>query len=401
MKPDPTVRRTSRQLGWQTAAVVVGVLVVMAIGLLGFYGSSAHRADQRLLVNTTAHVDEPNEAPPGVLVSIASRRGIASSSGLPKGLLDRAAIDAVRRDGVARESTIKLANGTYRMRTASVGSLVVQAVLDQHERQEEQGRVVTSLLLAGGIAVVLAGLAAAWLGRRSVRPLGEALAMQRRFVADASHELRTPLTLLSTRAQMVSRQAQDGAADPTDLQAVVADARALGEILEDLLATVDTRTMRSPEAVELPGLVAECIEAAHDHAVRLGISLTSTIAADVPAVSGSRAGLRRALTSLIDNAVDHAEKAVEVDVRRRGRRVAIAVRDDGPGIPDQDAPHLFDRFATRRAVSAAVTPHRHYGLGLALVADVAAMHGGQVRAHNREDGHRGAVLVVELPVPRR
>ncbi|MDQ6934919.1 MAG: hypothetical protein M3130_06490 [Actinomycetota bacterium] len=55
----------------------------MAIGLLGFYGSSAHRADQRLLANTTAHVDEPNEAPPGVLVSIASR-GIASSSGLPK-----------------------------------------------------------------------------------------------------------------------------------------------------------------------------------------------------------------------------------------------------------------------------------------------------------------------------
>ncbi len=102
----------------------------------------------------------------------------------------------------------------------------------------------TAMLVAGGLGLVLAVLAGAWFARRAVRPLAAALALQRRFVADASHELRTPLTLLSTRTQLLRRHLRRGAdADELtgEVDGVVTDARQLADILDDLLLAADTR----------------------------------------------------------------------------------------------------------------------------------------------------------------
>ena len=78
------------------------------------------------------------------------------------------------------------------------------------------------------------------------------------------------------------------------------------------------------------------------------------------------------------------------------------VEDDGPGLP-QDGADLFERFASRRTSAGAAPERRHYGLGLALVAEIAAQHGGDVTATGRADGARGARLTLTLPVgvPRR
>ena len=118
------------------------------------------------------------------------------------------------------------------------------------------------------------------------------------------------------------------------------------------------------------------------------------------AVEGSPASLRRALTALLDNAVSHAVSAVTISVQTSGREVGIEVSDDGPGIPPAIAPRLFDRFSTLRTEAAAPEGRRHYGLGLALVADVAANHQGRVSVAGREDGASGAVFTLTLPAHR-
>ena len=86
--------------------------------------------------------------------------------------------------------------------------------------------------------------------------------------------------------------------------------------------------------------------------------------------------LHRALTALVDNALRHARSTVSVAAARVRDHVVVTVTDDGPGIDPQVAPRLFDRFAA--GTSAAEPGRRRYGLGLALVAEIAAAHRGDV-----------------------
>jgi signal transduction histidine kinase len=109
-------------------------------------------------------------------------------------------------------------------------------------------------------------------------------------------------------------------------------------------------------------------------------------------VLGTRGGLRRALVSLLDNAVRHARTTVEVTVHRRGPDVLVDVSDDGPGIDPAIVPHLFERFA---AGSGQVTERRHYGIGLALVSEIAARHGGSISVQPEPRG--GPTLRLTLP----
>ena len=216
-----------------------------------------------------------------------------------------------------------------------------------------------------------------------------------------------PLTLLSTRAQLLARRLHR---DPrvtdqvvSDVDGVVADTRTLTEILDDLLTAADTRSQAEWTAVDLAALVEEVAGAAAASAERSEVTLTVSKPASNEAsarVEGSTASLRRALTALVDNAVSHATSAVTLTVRTSGRRVEVEVSDDGPGIPQDIAPRLFDRFSSLRAETQTLpTPdgRRHYGLGLALVADVAANHQGRVAVTARSDGQAGAVFTLVLP----
>jgi signal transduction histidine kinase len=396
------LRRTSRRLGLQTGLLVVGCVLVVGSLLFGIYERAASSATDQQLVDATARIDRPAEAPPGIRVVIVTPHGTLASPGLGGALPDRAALAAVARDGRTRQSDVDSAGHAYTIRTARVGDRVVQAILDGQQAEEERERILTALLIASGVGVLLAGLVAAWLAHRAVRPMADTITMQRRFVADASHELRTPLTLLSTRVQLLARRVrQRGDAPPDvveDLDGVIADTRTLTEILDDLLIAADTRTSAAKEPCDLAALVRECASATAAAAERAGIELSVDSAAPT-LVLGASASLRRAVTALLDNALDHARSRVDVTVARHGGSVRLDVADDGPGISDYLAPRVFDRFASSRPEQDP-DGRRHYGLGLALVADVAAAHGGRVSAGSRADGPVGAVLSLELPAHR-
>ena len=104
------------------------------------------------------------------------------------------------------------------------------------------------------------------------------------------------------------------------------------------------------------------------------------------------------MTALVDNAIDHATATVDVGCPSEATGVLVEVRDDGPGLPETD--QLFRRFASHRDARTSGDDRRHYGIGLALVAEVAAQHGGSVSASARTDGRPGAAVTLELPAAR-
>ena len=125
--------------------------------------------------------------------------------------------------------------------------MVRQAVIDLRYQVEERRRLYVALAAAEAAGLVAALLVGQLLARRAIAPLGEALARQRRFVADASHELRTPLTQLHTRAQLLERRLRpdaDPSALATEMRRMVTGTRQLGEVIDDLLLSAQLRQTR-------------------------------------------------------------------------------------------------------------------------------------------------------------
>lgn len=394
---DHQTRRTARRLGLQAGSLMILLLVAVALVQWTLVERSAGSAARSRLSDVTKSIDRPREAPRDVLVTIDGPDGVRSSRDLPTGLPVRGDLALVRRTGQTHERSLSLGGHEYLVRTARAGDRVIQAELDRQPIEDESRRLIAALVYAGLIGVLLAAAMAYWLARRAMTPMAETMALQRRFVADAGHELRTPLTLLSTRVQLLSRRLRgNGAELRADADGVLADTNSLTEILEELLLAADTRQTPERELRELAVLAGEAVESAHAEARERGLVLgldvtgSTTVAVSVTAV-------RRAVLAMVDNALDHAAARVDVRVHRSGRRVVVSVHDDGPGIDPQLIPRMFDRFASTRE-AAATDGRRHYGLGLALVADVAGAHGGRVFAANSPAG--GAVISLELPARR-
>ncbi|HEY7813606.1 MAG TPA: histidine kinase dimerization/phospho-acceptor domain-containing protein, partial [Nakamurella sp.] len=200
----------------------------------------------------------------------------------------------------------------------------------------------TTLLVAGGFGVVIAGGVGFLIARRAVAPLGDALARQRRFVADAGHELRTPLTVLSTRAQLIARRMPpDDPALPA-MRQLLDDSRVLGEIVDELLASAQlTVDPGRGEPVDVRQLMQEVAGSMGMLADQHHVHLTVTVPVDAR-VNGSRVALRRALTALVDNAIGHtpADGFIDLAATVAGDRVVLSVTDTGEGLAGLDPAEL-------------------------------------------------------------
>jgi two-component system sensor histidine kinase MprB len=236
---------------------------------------------------------------------------------------------------------------------------------------------------------------------------------RQQLTADASHELRTPLTSLRTNIEVLMLDGAMGSVDTGDdrrrlLDDVVGQLDELAAMVDGLvtLASVDA-TEGSLRRVDLTELATEVVATARrrypqrGHEIKLDMldPLQSERSSDVaPVVLGDRPRLALALANLIDNAVKYAPSGmIRVRIRSDEVRgvVTLAVTDEGPGVEAADLPHLFEPFY--RASAARSAPGA--GLGLALVASVAASHQGQVSASDLADGFRvEMVLPIAHPV---
>jgi two-component system, OmpR family, sensor histidine kinase MprB len=310
------------------------------------------------------------------------------------------------------------------------------------QRLDPSQQVLTTLGFAlpvvGGVGVVLAALAGLAVARTGLRPVDrltaaaervavtgdlrpipvdgsdelarltrsfndmlDALAasqeQQRRLVADAGHELRTPLTSMRTNLELLASASRPGApALPPedraeildDVQAQVAELSTLvGDLVE--LARDDTPQVVH-EPVELPDVVLRAMERARRRAG--DVEFVPTL---LPwTLMGDSTALERAVLNLLDNAAKWSPPQGRVRVQMRqidDWSVVLEVADTGPGIPEADRPHVFDRFY--RADTSRTMPGS--GLGLAIVRQVALRHGGAVWAGRAPEG--GALLALRLP----
>ncbi|MEU0793504.1 ATP-binding protein [Amycolatopsis sp. NPDC005961] len=215
---------------------------------------------------------------------------------------------------------------------------------------------------------------------RMLGRLADARADQERLVQDAAHELRTPLTSLRTNASVLRRFAE---LSPESrgrlLDDVDGETRELTHLVDELVELA-TRRYEAEEAT--PVELGELVERAADR-VRRRSGRAITVEAGASALTGQAKALERAVANLLENAVKFApDGPIEVEVRD-GR---VRVLDRGPGIADDDAARVFDRF--HRADGARRLPGS--GLGLAIVRDIALAHGGTVFAEPRPGG--GAVV---------
>lgn len=270
------------------------------------------------------------------------------------------------------------------------------AAMSFAEQQEETARLARLSILAG-LAGVLAAAGIGWLVARSaVRPLGDALASQRRFVADASHELRTPLAILHTRAQLLQRRPARDPEQHREIDQLVDDARVLTDIVNDLLLSAEMQHRpESRQAVELSRIAAELADSFAGTAEESGVDLVvDTEAGTRYVVTGAPSALRRAVAALIDNAFRHVARGgtITLSLGTDGRFVRVSVVDDGEGFYGHLAAELTQRFA--RGPNASGDGHR-LGLGLALVEEVVHAHDGAMTI----DGRPGDGATVTLTFP--
>jgi signal transduction histidine kinase len=226
--------------------------------------------------------------------------------------------------------------------------------------------------------------------------LAEAFARERQFISDASHELKTPLTSINANAQMLLRWGdQDQLIRRESLETIARESGDLAGMVNGMLtlAKADRGDEIPKEPLSLAQIAGEVTQNAAPRAAEKQIDLKFTYDA-TPTVYGDAHLLRQLVGNLVDNALKFTERGrVEVRVGQNGEAAWVEVADSGPGIPEEERPHVFERFYRADKARSRTVPGT--GLGLAIVRSIARVHDGDASAGKSPSG--GALLRVVLP----
>ena len=222
--------------------------------------------------------------------------------------------------------------------------------------------------------------------------LASSKADQQRLVQDAGHELRTPMTSLRTNVYALrSFESLDREQRARVLDDLESETEELTRLINEVVEVATDRRGDEPVLeVDLEQLAGRVVARARSRSERDVVLHSRSVV-----VAGRPAALQRAMANLVENALkfDRSGRPVEMWVQSGpGLQATVQVADHGPGFSEADLPHVFDRFF--RSMDARSEPGS--GLGLSIVAEVVAAHGGTVGAANRPEG--GAVVGFTLPL---
>ena len=216
---------------------------------------------------------------------------------------------------------------------------------------------------------------------------------QRQFTGNAAHELRTPLALMQAQVELFCAEHPDADADTARLLGLLQEqTERMTHMTKTLLEMSELRSVPCNDAIDLAPMIEEVLTDLAPLAEQKGIALASEGDAQT---TGSDTLIYRLLFNLAENAIRYStpNSTVRISARVEGDRVLLRVHDQGQGIPEQYQTSIFQPFF--RVDKSRSRAYGGVGLGLALVWEIAALHGGSIEVE--ESSERGTTMLVTLP----
>lgn len=221
--------------------------------------------------------------------------------------------------------------------------------------------------------------------------------MKNEFISSVSHELRTPLTAINGWAETIMNgEVRDAGDVKKGMGIIVSEARRLTNMVEELLEfsrIQDGRFTLSIEPVDIKAELEDAVYTYKEFFRRDGIELHHTdCEEEFPLMNVDSERLRQVLCNLLDNAAKHggSGKRIDTAIRREEDEAVITIRDYGPGIPEEELPHVKTKFYKGSSKA------RGSGIGLAVCEEIVVRHQGTLEIGNAEGG--GCLVTVRLPI---
>lgn len=270
--------------------------------------------------------------------------------------------------------------------------------LDPDLVDETKARVLLILgAINAGIFVIAGGLGY-FLAGRTLRPIQEMLDEQNRFIADASHELRTPITALKSNIEVTL---MENKVSPTDAKKVLQDGlrdvnqlQSLSDALLQLAQYQSPQPIRTKTTIEISEVVKEAVQSVQPQAKQKKIKIKNSV--QTHKIPGDTQSLQELFVILLDNAIKYSPESSEIVIGSHVTDgiVVLNVKDTGIGIPEEDLPHVFDRFY-RVDKSRSKNTVAGYGLGLSIAKKIVETHHGSIQVLSTLN--EGTEFKVKLP----
>lgn len=226
--------------------------------------------------------------------------------------------------------------------------------------------------------------------------IGQAEKTQTEFISSVSHELRTPLTAISGWSETLLGAGELTPETRRGMLIIAREARRLTGMVEELLEFTRMQNGRFTLNVEKADLLAEFEDVIFMYGSRLrqeGITLNyEPCEEEVPEIACDVSRMRQVFLNILDNAAKHGGdgKRIDASIAAEGANVVVRIRDYGPGIPEEELPHVKMKFYKGSSKA------RGSGIGLAVCEEIVTMHGGTLELENAAGG--GTLVTISVPI---
>jgi signal transduction histidine kinase len=266
--------------------------------------------------------------------------------------------------------------------------------------KDTKRRIAFGLIFVDGIIIFISGGLGYWLAGKTLRPIQDMLEDQKRFIADSSHELRTPITSLKLATEVALRDKNLSISDTKNvLKDNLFEINKLGSLSEGLLRLAQYDSKKSSSVFSKES-IREISDQAVENVILLAKSKKISIENNIKNyfVLGSKTELVDLLVVILDNAIKYSpsDSSIELNSRKTKSSIYLSITDQGQGIPENDKPHVFERFfRSDKSRTGAIG----FGLGLSIAKRIVSSHKGTIKVTDNKTG--GSVFEVRLPAIKK